>query len=163
LPAYDTTLSDWLARHPTSHILARQKGTRTTYPRDFFKQYKATERLAHKVNHEAPATYPLKSRVLGILLDDHAVAYPFVELQSFNASIFDQQVAGHRFRVHWDPRARRAHVTDLIGRPIVSTAVYCFAWYAFHPTTGVFLDGEMTNPERPPATAFDDARTVPDT
>jgi hypothetical protein len=86
--------------------------------------------------HFDPRYHP-KEWVLGVEVRGVFKAYSFAELKKVNGPLTDQ-INGQRVRIHFNPRAQSASVTDTEGRPVPSVMAFWFAWYAFHPDTQVF-------------------------
>ena len=142
LPATVTTWETWVRVHPRTTVLSDATGYERDYRRDPYASY-----------HRAPsAAFPVgmddrlqaKARVLGLRLRRASRAYPIAELARVGR--VEDVVSGTPVVVAYDAGQGSATVTDaLTGRPIPATAVYWFAWSAFHPDTAVW-----GNPQPPP-------------
>jgi hypothetical protein len=138
IPAYHTTWRAWRNLHPDTTVMSHDTGHSRDYDRTAYDGYDRSRELYFKVSHEAPAKYHPKEMVLGVEVDGHFKAYPFKELARHREALWSDVVNGKTLTVHWDRKARSAHVTDESGDPVPATTSYWFAWYAFHPGTEVF-------------------------
>lgn len=131
-----TTWGAWKAEHPATLVLSPNTGHRRDYDRDPYLGYAQRPDLMFDVAHVDPRYHP-KEWVLGVTVGGENKAYPFAELSRARSPLTDQ-VNGRTLRVHFNGRNRTASVTDEKGTPLPSVMAFWFAWYAFHPDTGVF-------------------------
>ncbi len=136
LPLQLTSWSDWQTRHPSGQVLSTQTGFRRDYSRDPYPGYAQGESLIFAVDNMSRAYHP-KEQVIGVEIDGHFKAYPFIELSRHQGELLDH-VGGSNIRVIFDPRHRSARVFRVDGSEIAAVISYWFAWYAFHPDTDVF-------------------------
>lgn len=139
VPMTQTTWSDWKKRHPGTLVLSPNTGYARDYQRDPYAGYAQSERLmfdvrAHSLNYH----YHPKERVIGVKLAGSYKAYPFIELGRTSGVVHDM-VGGKPIEVHFDASNQSAVVFDSDGREIPSVIAYWFAWFAFHPDTGVYV------------------------
>lgn len=141
VPVEHTTWSDWRDRHPDSLVLSEDTGHRRDYARDPYAGYAKEPGLYFPVRFRAQGYHP-KERVLGLVLDGHAKAWPFVELaKSVGAKsdgVIPDTLAGKTVRIHYDAQHGSARALDGEGRLLPGVTLYWFAWYAFHPQTEVW-------------------------
>ena len=64
-------------------------------------------------------------------------AYPFAELSRTSGEIQDR-LNGTSLTIRFDAEAQSATVFDRAGRQLPAVTAFWFAWYAFHPQTGVY-------------------------
>ncbi|MBI4400724.1 MAG: DUF3179 domain-containing protein [Nitrospirae bacterium] len=131
-----TTWSEWKAEHPTTLVLSTKTGYFRDYNRDPYLGYAQRPDLMFATTH-ADQRYHPKEWVLGVEVNGVFKAYPFSELKKLKGLLSDQ-VNGQKVRIHFNPRAQSASVTDTDGKPMPSMMAFWFAWYAFHPDTQVF-------------------------
>ena len=86
--------------------------------------------------------YHPKEQVMGLEVEGKYKAYPFTELSKNSASSFQDEFSGKLLTVHWNERARTAHITDTNNEIVVSTIGYWFAWFTFHPQTEIYRVAE---------------------
>ena len=141
LPISHTTWQDWIVRHPDTLVLSRETGHSRDYDRNPYAGYEQSRSLYFAVNHEAPDNYHPKEMVLGLGVDGVYKAYPFVELEKQGKSRFSDDINGKTFDFVWDSEHRSLRVTDADGREVPGIQGFWFAWFAFHPETGVFRAG----------------------
>ncbi len=131
-----TTWGEWRVAHPATLVLATKTGYFRDYDRDPYLGYAQREELMFDTKHFDPRYHP-KEWVLGVEVKGAFKAYPFAELKKVKGPLTDQ-INGQKVRIHFNPRALSASVTDADGRPMPSVMAFWFAWYAFHPDTQVF-------------------------
>ncbi len=131
-----TTWGEWQAAHPTTLVLSTNTGHLLNYDRDPYLGYAQRADLMFDTNHFDPSYHP-KEWVLGLEVNGIFKAYPFAELKKVKSPLTDQ-VNGRTVRIHFNPRAQSASITNAAGRPLPSMMAFWFAWYAFHPDTQVF-------------------------
>ena len=136
VPVVHTTWADWRKRNPGTLVLTQQTGHARDYERDPYEGYEKSAELVFPVRFRAEGFHP-KERVLGILLEGKAKAYPFVELAKGKAQ-FTDRVAGREVRIRYSAEHRSAEALDDKGRPLVATTLFWFAWAAFHPETEIY-------------------------
>ncbi len=141
LPISHTTWQDWLARHPETLVLSRNTGHSRNYDRNPYAGYEKSRTLYFEVNNEAPDNYHPKEIVVGLGVDGVYKAYPFVELDRQGKASFSDEVNGKTFKFDWDSDHRSVRITDTDGREVAAIQGFWFAWFAFHPDTGVFKAG----------------------
>ena len=135
IPIQHTTWEAWRA-DGDSLVLSRDTGHRRDYSRSPYRGYDEASELNFPVNARSARYHP-KERVLDIELDGRFKAYPFAELAKVDSPLQDS-CAGQRVVVVFDAQTRSGEVRDQSGRLLPSINSFWFAWYAFHPDTGVF-------------------------
>jgi len=147
LPAQHTTWADWRGQHPDTLVLSPDTGYDRDYGlnpyADYYEQGIAFggPRAGRQLD---PEIRPME-RVLGIQFGDAKKVYPFSRLKKQSAT-FQDDVAGQKIVIHFDPRSESAYASTLSGEQIPSLVTFWFAWVDFYPGTLVFKD-----PRRPPA------------
>lgn len=136
VPVLHTTWADWRARHRESLVLSQKTGFSRDYDGDPYAGYEKSADLMLPVRFRAEGFHP-KERVLGIVLDGKAKAYPFVELAKGAGEIADT-VAGRAVRIRYSREHQSAEAFDAKGQPLVATTLFWFAWAAFHPGTEIY-------------------------
>ncbi|MBI3375376.1 MAG: DUF3179 domain-containing protein [Betaproteobacteria bacterium] len=136
VPLAHTTWRDWRARHPESLVLTQKTGIARDYDRDPYAGYEKSAELIFPVRFRAEGFHP-KERVLGVVLEGKAKAYPFVELAKA-AGEFVDTVSGRSVRIRYSREHQSAEAFDAKGQPLVATTLFWFAWAAFHPETEVY-------------------------
>ena len=142
IPISHTTWRDWRARHPTTLVLSDDTGHSRDYSRNPYSGYEKSRTTYFEVNNEAPDTYHPKEVVLGLAVDGVYRAYPFIELDKQDKKRFTDTVNGSRFHFEWDSPNRSVAVADDSGNPVAGIQGFWFAWFAFHPDTGVYKAGD---------------------
>ena len=131
-----TTWADWRQRHPDSLALSID----TDYPRDYTRNpytgYEQSRALYFSVRDQDQRYHP-KEWVLGIEIDGHFKAYPFVELEKSSGPVRDT-LGVRNIMVIYDRRHRTAVAMNDNGDVFPTIVAYWFAWYAFHPATELY-------------------------
>lgn len=136
LPTAHTTWAEWRERHPHSEVLSPDTGFRRDYGRDPYADYVDSEDLMFPVRFRDERFHP-KEQVIGVSVDGSHKAYPFSRLARAGSGLIEDEIAGQRIRIEFDPQARTGRVTDAEGRELPSLIAFWFAWVAFHPETAV--------------------------
>ncbi|MDP3937449.1 MAG: DUF3179 domain-containing protein [Deltaproteobacteria bacterium] len=136
LPLYHGTWSAWRARHPGTLVQSFDTGFIRSYDRDPYVDYPATQRLMFPVEPRSNRL-PAKTLILGVEQAGEARAYPLGDLRGTAGPVRDR-LGGREVRIVYDLEAGTATVLDEKGREIQSLVTYWFAWYAFHPDTGLW-------------------------
>ncbi|HHH36978.1 MAG TPA: DUF3179 domain-containing protein [Gammaproteobacteria bacterium] len=137
LPLTHTTWGHWRHDHPDSLVLSRDTGYARDYDRDPYAGYVDSAGVFFPVRHRDPRFHP-KARVLGLVLDGRAKAWPFSELSRARGKTIEDRLGGRRLRIRFDAGSETAVIEDEAGRPLPGTVLFWFAWYAFHPDTAVY-------------------------
>jgi len=138
LPVRHTTWADWILSHPSTLVLSSETGYARNYDKDPYSGYGISRNLYFPVQNRAPVSYHPKERVLGLTADESYKAYPFIELNKNNKSMFSDSFNGKTYFIHWNKNEQAGYITDDEGILIPVIQGYWFAWYAFHPDTLIF-------------------------
>ncbi|MEM1142909.1 MAG: DUF3179 domain-containing protein [Pseudomonadota bacterium] len=144
LPMVVTSWQAWRQEHPQTLVLADDQGFKRNYRHDPYTGYETSELLFFEVLRQAPKQFHTKARVLGVEVNGVAKAYPYSELKKLGVADFLDTVGDSRYRVYWDAHNDTARIEDLDGRLQVTTELFWFAWYNFHPNTEVFTSDSST-------------------
>jgi hypothetical protein len=136
VPLMHTHWSDWKQRHPETLVLSTDTGYQRDYSRNPYEGYDKTRDLWFPVKAQDERYHP-KEPMLGIEIDGHFKAYPFVELEKSGADVHDT-LAGMNIVVKYDHQHHTAVAEDVQGNILPGVMAYWFAWYAFHPDTEVY-------------------------
>lgn len=131
-----TSWQSWKNRHPDGEVLSRDTGFNRDYMRSPYQGYEGQRRVWFSLSAQDDRLHP-KAWVVGVQRGDRFKAYPFDELALTDGFVRDQ-VGEETITVHYDATSRTARVKDQHGVEIPAISAYWFAWYAFHPDTGVF-------------------------
>ena len=82
--------------------------------------------------------YHSKEKVIGIELGGKTKAYAFSELSKTRSSVKNvfNKVP---IQIHFDHKTQTAIIRNSKNDELLSVIRFWFAWYAFHPTTKVFI------------------------
>ena len=144
-----TTWKAWREHHPRTLVLSPRTGFTRDYSRDPYQHYALTDTLMFAPARQDDRLSP-KQWVLGVETGGKFKAYPFSELEELG-QVFPDTFNGKNFVVCWDGLARSAKILNQQGELLPSLTAYWFAWYAFHPSTEIFIrDPQQTNQELKP-------------
>jgi hypothetical protein len=136
VPLMHTQWADWKQRYPATRVLSTETGYRRDYTKSPYQGYAKTADLFFPVRARDDRYHP-KESVLGIEIAGRFKAYPFVELEKSSGDVHDK-LAGQAIVVKYDKQFRTAVVADSQGNALPGVIAFWFAWYAFHPDTGVY-------------------------
>ena len=74
----------------------------------------------------------------GTIVGDVAKAHPFVEPNRQGLARFSDQGGDTEVTLLWNEVEQSANAVTGSGDPLPTTTRYWFAWFTFHPDTGVF-------------------------
>lgn len=131
-----TTWGDWRNRHPGTLVLSQETGFNRNYQANPYDGYGRDSSIMFPVRFRAEGYHP-KEQVLGLVLDGKAKAYPFVELAKGSGEVEDM-LGNHRILIRYNHTHQSAEVFDADGKPLPGVVLFWFAWYAFHPQTGIY-------------------------
>jgi len=143
VPLRPTSWDAWRSTYPDALWLSTETGYRIDYQGDPYEGYERTRRLFFPVSARDRSYHP-KALVMGVVIDGQSRAYPFEELAKVGEPLIEQ-IGSTTIRVQYDPAAKSAWVERLEGESgaaptdLPSVISYWFAWYAFHPTTSIFV------------------------
>ena len=109
---------------------------RGDYGRSPYGSYDDDRELYFPVNARSARYHP-KERVIGFELDGRFKAYPFAELAEVESPLKDS-FGGRDLVVVFAAATHSGEIRDESGKLLPSINSFWFAWYAFHPETGVF-------------------------
>jgi hypothetical protein len=137
LPSFHTRWAAWRKLYPDTLVLTRSTGAIRDYRRNPYYGYDDSPRLFFPVEFMSHTFHP-KERVIGIELHGVAKAYPFSELaKKGDTGVIDDLLGGVPIQIEYDSEQREGKIY-LAGEELVTTNLFWFAWFAFHPTTEVF-------------------------
>ncbi len=136
LPAETTTWGAWRKAHPKTRVLSDQTGHRRNYAGDPYAGYHASTGLMFPPKRH-DARLMDKQKVFGLTIGDDSVAYPVAHLPKGDSTTDD--VGGRAIRISRAPDTDTVRAVDhATGALVDGTAMYWFAWSAFHPDTRVW-------------------------
>lgn len=136
LTSHRTSWRSWISRYPQTRILSTRTGFDRDYTLDPYEGYYRAGSIWFPVG-DVRTDLPPKERVLGIVVDNEARAYPLSRVRQSNGVISD--VLGEvALNIRFDASGEVSGVFNHQGEPMPHLFVYWFAWQAFHPDTTVF-------------------------
>ena len=132
-----TNWGTWKKKYPRTKVLSDKTGFQRSYDRDPYQGYESSSRLMFDVNLKDSKYHP-KEKVIGIELGGKAKAYAFSELSRTRLPVKDifNKIP---IQIHYDRKTKTAVIRDSKNNELPSVVGFWFAWYAFHPTTNVFV------------------------
>jgi hypothetical protein len=126
---------DWKSVHPDSEVLSQDTGYIRAYGRDPYGSYYEDSLLFFPVEESDNRIHP-KTVIFGIEVDGVFKAYREDDLKELKS--IEDSVSGISVKVERDD-AGIVKITNLdTGAEIVKERDFWFAWYAFHPETGLY-------------------------
>ena len=135
IPAQHTTWGSWLKHHPESLLLSRDTGFVRDYDAEPYYDYKRLPMIMFPTVHQ-DLRIPGKTWVVGIELDDQALAIPFEQLDKLDG-VLRLKLGENALNIHWDRESSSARAFTGAGKEIPTTSGYWFAWVAFYPQTAL--------------------------
>ena len=139
---HHTTWSNWSKLHPNTKVLSENQGIKRNYRHDPYSGYETSSRLFFKTLRETPNEFHTKEKVLGIELGQLQKCYPYTELRKRGMKHFEDKIGDTVYRILWDEEHEFARIETLQGEPVVTSTMYWFAWYNFHPDSIIFRHSE---------------------
>ena len=136
VPAQYTSWKHWLQQHPETLLLSSDTGHTRNYDASPYYDYRRLPFVTFATLHQ-DTRMPAKTWVVGITLGDDAIALPFTELDKLDKPLAIS-MGGSPLELQWDKEGAVARVFDSSGTEIPATAVYWFAWIAFHPASQLY-------------------------
>ncbi|QSP96458.1 DUF3179 domain-containing protein [Marinobacter salinisoli] len=121
---------------PAGRVLSTDTGYRRDYLKSPYGNYSQSERLYFPVSQTSRKYHP-KTWVLGWVHNGEAKAWPFPELAK-HGGLLQDDIGGKAVTVVYDPDVPAAELRDENGTLLPATRAFWFAWYTFHPDTGIF-------------------------
>lgn len=138
LASEHTTWERWKNLYPNSLVLSTETGFNRDYTKNPYAGYDKSRTLYFKVSNQAPEIYHPKELVLGLEVNGKYKAYSFVELKKNNKHKFNDLFEGQNFVINWDEKHQTATITNSKGELVPTVQSFWFAWFAFHPETGLY-------------------------
>lgn len=133
-----TSWDAWRKKHPATKVLTEDQGFKRNYRHEPYSGYDTSSQVFFKTMRNAPSEFHSKEKVLGLTIGEESKAYPFSELRKHGAALFDDQLAGIKYRVVWNAGTDFATIESLDSNTLTPTVAFWFAWYDFHPETQIF-------------------------
>lgn len=138
LPVRHELWQQWRGRAASNgRVLSTDTGYSRNYRRSPYGDYDISERVFFPVSHSSRRYHP-KTWVLGWEHNGEAKAWPFPELEQVDGAEVRDQVGGQAVIVRYDPEVPTAALFTPDGGRLAAIQAFWFAWYTFHPNTGVF-------------------------
>ena len=137
-PVDVTSFAAFRAAHPAGQVLGPEQEGRSPedYLHEHYADYQARAGLMFQVD-AYDARLKLKDEVLGVVRPGGAHAWSMEHVRALPAGPQAVEVLGERLWLEHDPGADTVRVLGSDGQPVPSLRCYWFAWFAFHPATGL--------------------------
>lgn len=135
-----TTWQDWKTRYPETKVLSTETGFSRNYNKSPYEEYEESANLYFPVE-ELSDEFSVKEKILGIEVDGKFRAYPYKELKKHGGNRLEDTLNNVDYTIVFDASSKTSRILKS-SKPIVSTTLYWFAWYAFHPETEIFKADE---------------------
>jgi hypothetical protein len=137
VPLSIDTLSwkEWKENHPDSEVLSKETGFQRPYGVDPYGGYYVSDFVLFPVEERDDRVHP-KTEIFGIEIAGSFKAYKVDDLEELG--VIEDIVGGVRIRLERE-EVGIVKVTNLeTGEEIIKERGFWFAWYAFHPDTGLY-------------------------
>ena len=131
-----TTWKDWKARYPETKVLSAETGYSRNYNESPYEDYEESATLYFPVE-EISDEYSVKEQIFGIEVGGKYRAYAYSELKKHGGNRLEDNLNNVDFTIVFDSKNKTARILKS-SKPIDSTTLYWFAWYAFHPDTELY-------------------------
>lgn len=132
LPSEQLTWHAWRDKYPTGQVLSTDTGFNRQYASQAYASYFNSPNVMFPVPNFRNELKD-KSKVLGIIINGIAKAYPIKHLQQNND--FSDSIGASKITITYDDKKKLASVEDIKGNAIASVEAYWFAWQGFYPNT----------------------------
>ncbi|MBS3059949.1 MAG: DUF3179 domain-containing protein [DPANN group archaeon] len=126
---------DWKAAHPDSQVLSQDTGHARPYGVDPYGNYYEDSFLLFPVENSDDRIHP-KTQVFGIEINGVYKAYKEDDLKELGT--ITDRVNNVNIKLERMSDGRVSVTNTDAGEEIVKEVDFWFAWYAFHPTTGLY-------------------------
>jgi len=126
----NTSWKNWQDNHPDTLVLSEKTGFFRNYAKSPYGGYESVESLYFPVSHMDRRYHP-KEKVIGIKLNGHFKAYPFVELDKSKNNIIIDRIAGSEIEIHFNRQHRSGFIRSA-GKTLPTLTSY------FHPDTEIY-------------------------
>ncbi len=113
IPSTETTWAAWKSVHPDTLVLSTATGYARDYQHDPYAHYAKKRRVMFSLSSRDDRYHP-KEKVLGIVIEGTAKAYPFSEFADEPGHIVDS-IKNTPIVLEWDPESETLQATDLSG------------------------------------------------
>lgn len=132
LPSEQTTWKAWKKKHPNGRVLSTDTGYKRQYASQAYASYFASEHVMFPVPQFRKELED-KSKVIGIIIDGIAKAYPLKLLQQ--KQLIHDEIANQEISIAYNAQTKSTLVKNNINEAIPSVEAYWFAWQGFYPKT----------------------------
>ena len=148
LPLHQMRWARWKSTYKEGLVLSRDTGHLRDYSNSPYGRYDESPVIYFPVEFLSQAYHP-KERVLGVEIDGKFKAYPFAELAKYGGDRVVDRFNGAKLEIHFNAISRTGRVlhlgketgesgSKLDSKVIPAVNAFWFAWFTFHPETGVF-------------------------
>jgi hypothetical protein len=136
IPSEKTTWNSLIESEPGARVLSTETGYQRNYSLDPYKGYYQAFGLWFPVG-KVRTDLSAKERIMGVVLNGDAKAYPISELQKQKGTLTDR-IANTPIEIRLSEKGEVLGVTDTQGNSLAPVFSFWFAWQAFHPDTAVY-------------------------
>ncbi len=137
LPSEHLTWAAWRQKYPNGSVLSTDTGFNRQYASQAYERYFASKNVMFPVPKFRDELED-KSKVIGIIIDGVAKAYP-LKLLKQKLTIKDV-VSKKEININYNTKTKLVTITDKTNTVIPSVEAYWFAWQGFYPATLVTLE-----------------------
>jgi hypothetical protein len=134
VPITMTRWGQWRAAHPDTLVLSTDTGFSKDYSQDAYGKYRASDQLMFPVSKNSDVIHP-KAVVFGFDVAGEKVA--ITESLLLEESEVDYEIDDKTFKVNMAGDGIVTMTERNSGLSYSPVRLYWFAWYTFHPATGL--------------------------
>ena len=135
VPMETVVWRDWKKQHPDSIVLSQDTGYFRNYGMDPYGGYYEDTFLLFPVKNRDDRIHP-KTVIFGIEIEGNYKAYREDDL--IESGPFEDNLAGISLKIERDDAGTVTVTNTATGEQIIEERTFWFAWYAFHPETGLY-------------------------
>jgi hypothetical protein len=140
IPINHTSWADWKEQHPNTLVLSQKTGINRNYQNNPYAGYDLHEDIVFPVKFRSKGYHP-KEQTFGLIINNKAKAYPFVELSKTskkNIVVIKDKIGGQAFTIRFNKKHYSVQAFDTHGKQIEGVTLYWFAWFTFNPETDIY-------------------------
>jgi hypothetical protein len=137
IPSQKLTWASLLENYPDAQVLSKDTGYQRNYSVDPYEGYYKAFGLWFPVGN-VRKDLPFKEKVMGVVLNGKAKAYPVSLLQEQKGTLTDS-IGKAAIEIKVSEKGEIRRVTDEQGKSLSPIFSFWFAWQAFYPDTDLYI------------------------
>ena len=133
------TWNEWNSEHPDSKVLSRDTGFERDYTNNIYQGYNNSEELRFPAEPQSDLL-PTKEVVYGLNIEGVSKAYKEADITTLGT--IEDRIGEVDILIERQKDGTVKTIRKDTGENIDRTRGFWFAWYAFHPDTGLYSTGQ---------------------